>query len=311
MRYLSFLYKYKRTTGFFITCCAFLFFIASKEKEIIATELDGLKLPEGFTIERAVDPSMLSYPMFASFDGQGGLFVFESDGSPPTNQEMLKNPPNHIRLLEDSDGDGIFDKSKIFADSLTFPKGSVFYNDSLYVSSSPDLIRLTDTDNDGVADTREGILTGWVLNSKGGMRSALMHWDEGGVFPKSGPVIEQDKFKMTGGSYDILEAILYPGASFAREFETSKVITKSATHLGVIKKHFPDAITIEIGPGIIVRVQRSEITGIEPMSLSMMPPGLDKQLNSEELSDLMAYLNSLPDGLERSEQRIKHFIKII
>lgn len=75
------------------------------------------------------------------------------------------------------------------------------------------------------------------------------------------------------------------------------MITKSTTHVGVIKEQFPDAITVEIGPGIIVRVQRSEITGIEPMSVSMMPPGLDKQLTSAELSDLMAYLNSLPDGL--------------
>jgi len=98
-------------------------------------------------------------------------------------------------------------------------------------------------------------------------------------------------------SHDILEAILYPGASFAREYETSKVITKSLTHVGIIKEQLPDAITVEIGPGIIVRVQRSEITGIEPMSLSMMPPGLDKQLTSAELSDLMAYLTSLPDGL--------------
>jgi len=75
------------------------------------------------------------------------------------------------------------------------------------------------------------------------------------------------------------------------------VITKSLTHVGIIKEQLPDAITVEIGPGIIVRVQRSEITGIEPMSLSMMPPGLDKQLTSAELSDLMAYLTSLPDGL--------------
>jgi hypothetical protein len=29
----------------------------------------------------------------------------------------------------------------------------------------------------------------------------------------------------------------------------------------------------------------------------MMPPGLDKQLSPVELSDLMAYLNTLPDGL--------------
>ena len=306
--------RYKRTIGFIIVCCTVLFFIGSKEKTIIATELDGLKVPDGFSIERAVDPSMLSYPMFASFDGQGRLFVFESDGSSPTNQEMLKKPPYHIRLLEDSDGDGIFDKSKIFADSLTFPKGGVFYKGSLYVSSSPDLIRLTDTDNDGVADKREVILTGWVLNSnaallggpfmgpdgwlyltdarrgfdittkegqnlkggsariwrcrpdgsglesmagggydnaielvfmpsgetvgtmtyfvnpEGGMRDALMHWVEGGVFPKSGPVIQQDKFKMTGDLMPVMTKMArvspsglmrYRGSALGKEYSTN------------------------------------------------------------------------------------------
>jgi putative heme-binding domain-containing protein len=98
-------------------------------------------------------------------------------------------------------------------------------------------------------------------------------------------------------SHDILEAILYPGASYAREYETSKVVTKLTTHIGVIKEQFPEALTIEVGPGVIVRVQRAEISAIEPVNVSMMPPGLDKQLSSEELSDLMAYLKSLPDGL--------------
>ena len=306
--------RYKKTIGFIIVCCTVLFFIGSKEKTIIATELDGLKVPDGFSIERAVDPSMLSYPMFASFDGLGRLFVFESNGSSPTNQEMLKKPPYHIRLLEDSDGDGIFDKSKIFADSLTFPKGGVFYKGSLYVSSSPDLIRLTDTDNDGVADKREVILTGWVLNSnaallggpfmgpdgwlyltdarrgfdittkegqnlkggsariwrcrpdgsglesmagggydnaielvfmpsgetvgtmtyfvnpEGGMRDALMHWVEGGVFPKSGPVIQQDKFKMTGDLMPVMTKMArvapsglmrYRGSALGKEYSTN------------------------------------------------------------------------------------------
>lgn len=313
MRYflLTLKNKYNRAIGFVIICCTVLFFIGSKEKEVVITELDGLKVPEGFSIERAVDPSMLSYPMFASFDGQGRLFVFESDGSSPTSQGMLNKPPYHIRLLEDTDGDGIFDKSKIFADSLTFPKGGVFYKGSLYVSSSPDLIRLTDTDGDGIADKREVILTGWVLNSnaallggpfmgpdgwlyltdarrgfdittkegqnlkggsariwrcrpdgtglesmsgggydnaielafmpsgetvgtmtyfvnpEGGMRDALMHWVEGGVFPKTGPVIEQDKFKMTGDLMPVMTKMArvapsglmrYRGSALGKEF---------------------------------------------------------------------------------------------
>jgi hypothetical protein len=59
----------------------------------------------------------------------------------------------------------------------------------------------------------------------------------------------------------------------------------------------PDAILIATGPGLQVRIPRSEITGIEPLDISLMPPGLDKMLSPQELSDLMAYLNTLPDGL--------------
>ena len=314
-----------------------LFFLGNKEKETAIPELDGLKVPEGFTIERAVDPGMISYPMFASFDGEGRLFVFESDGSSPTNQSMLKEPPYHVRLLEDTDGDGKFDKSKIFADSLSFPKGGVFYNGSLYVTSSPDLLRLTDTNGDGVADKREVVLTGWVLNSNGallggpflgpdgwlymtdarrgfdittkegenlkgsstriwrcrpdgsglesmagggfdnsielafmpsgetvgtmtyfidpqaGLRDAIMHWVEGGTYPKNNPVIEKDKFILTGDLMPVMNkmARVAPsgimryrgntmgkenqGSLFSAEFNTGrimrhKVIADGATY---------------------------------------------------------------------------------
>jgi putative membrane-bound dehydrogenase-like protein len=314
-----------------------LFFLGNKEKETAIPELDGLKVPEGFTIERAVDPGMISYPMFASFDGEGRLFVFESDGSSPTNQGMLKEPPYHVRLLEDTDGDGKFDKSKIFADSLSFPKGGVFYNGSLYVTSSPDLLRLTDTNGDGVADKREVVLTGWVLNSNGallggpflgpdgwlymtdarrgfdittkegvnlkgntariwrcrpdgsglesmagggfdnsielafmpsgetvgtmtyfiepqaGLRDAIMHWVEGGTYPKNNPVIEKDKFILTGDLMPVMNKMArvapsgimryrgntmgkeYQGSLFSAEFNTGrimrhKVIADGATY---------------------------------------------------------------------------------
>jgi putative heme-binding domain-containing protein len=97
--------------------------------------------------------------------------------------------------------------------------------------------------------------------------------------------------------HDILEAILYPSASFAREHETSKIVTASTTYTGIIKEQLPEAIIITTGPGQRVRVQRSEIKTIEPQNFSMMPPGLNKQLTNEELSDLMVYLTSLPDGM--------------
>jgi glucose/arabinose dehydrogenase len=136
----------------------------SDSKTNVTGQLDGLKVPAGYTIEKIVDTKLISFPMFASFDGTGRLFVFESDGSTPTTEEMLKKPSYHVRLLVDTDNDGIFDRSTIFADSLTIPKGGVFYKGSLYVTAAPDFLRITDTDNDGVGDKREVIHTGWKLD---------------------------------------------------------------------------------------------------------------------------------------------------
>ncbi len=97
--------------------------------------------------------------------------------------------------------------------------------------------------------------------------------------------------------HDILEAILYPSASFAREYETSKVVTKTTTYSGIIKQQLGETMMMETGPGSSVRISRRDITSIELETVSMMPPGLNKQLSEQEMSDLMAYLSTLPDGL--------------
>ena len=73
--------------------------------------------------------------------------------------------------------------------------------------------------------------------------------------------------------------------------------TKTTSYTGIVKEQLAETIIVETAPGQRVRVQRSEITGIEPQSESMMPPGLDKLLTPGELSDLTAYLTSLPDGM--------------
>ncbi|TKT86576.1 DUF7133 domain-containing protein, partial [Dyadobacter frigoris] len=98
-------------------------------------EVSGLSVPEGFTIESAIASDSISYPMFASFDGKGRLFVFEStEPNIMGTVKMLANPSYHIRLLEDVDGDGKFEKNQIFARNIPFPKGGVFYQGSLYVT---------------------------------------------------------------------------------------------------------------------------------------------------------------------------------
>ncbi|TKT87938.1 PVC-type heme-binding CxxCH protein, partial [Dyadobacter frigoris] len=99
--------------------------------------------------------------------------------------------------------------------------------------------------------------------------------------------------------HDILEAVVYPSASFAREYETYRVVTKTTAYTGIIKEQLPESIVIEVGPAPGLRIARSQITAIEPQTLSMMPPGLDQQLTAGEMADLAAFLEALPYRLDR------------
>jgi putative heme-binding domain-containing protein len=42
--------------------------------------------------------------------------------------------------------------------------------------------------------------------------------------------------------------------------------------------------------GAVARLKKADIAGTEPMTVSLMPAGLDKILTAEELRDLMTYL---------------------
>src|SRR5688500_9629902 len=122
----------------------------------------GINVPDGFQVEQATLPGMVSYPMFATFDNDGRLFVIESSGETTSTENVLQNPTFKILLLEDKDDDGVFDKRSVFADKLPYPMGGTFYEGSFYAAVPPDLIRFTDEDSDNVAEKREVILTGWT-----------------------------------------------------------------------------------------------------------------------------------------------------
>ncbi|MEO7650604.1 MAG: PVC-type heme-binding CxxCH protein [Bryobacteraceae bacterium] len=128
---------------------------------IPATGAGAIHVPRGFKVELAASAELTSFAMMGTLDDRGRLFLCESSGDNPNNTKMLADPDFRIRMLEDTDGDGVFDRSKVFADKLTFPAGAVWHRGSLYVAAPPDLIRFDDTDGDGVADHREVLVTGW------------------------------------------------------------------------------------------------------------------------------------------------------
>lgn len=118
-------------------------------------------LPDGFTLATVAAPPLVTHPIMGCLDDKGRLFIGDAVGVNWNKAQLEKNPPNRVLMLEDTDGDGTFEKSTIFADKMTFPQGACWHDGSLYVCSPPSLWKLTDTDSDGIADKREEIVTGF------------------------------------------------------------------------------------------------------------------------------------------------------
>ncbi len=138
----------------------------SAKRPAVVTGRSTLALPkhdlqDGYTLEVAAASPLVTHPIMGCLDDKGRLFVGDATGVNWNKKQLEENPPNRVLLLEDTDKDGAFDKSTIFADKMTFPQGACWLDGSLYVGSPPSIWKLTDTDNDGVADQREEIVTGF------------------------------------------------------------------------------------------------------------------------------------------------------
>jgi putative membrane-bound dehydrogenase-like protein len=131
------------------------------------------KVPDGFTIELVAGEPDIAFPMFACFDGRGRLFVAESSGGDLYAELQAQARKCRVRLIEDRDGDGRFESSRVFADNLVFPMGLVWRNGKLYVADPPDLITLEDTDGDDKADKRTVILTGFGHKDNGSLHGLI------------------------------------------------------------------------------------------------------------------------------------------
>ncbi len=118
-------------------------------------------LPEGYELIVAAAPPLLKHPTMGCLDDRGRLFIGDSAGVNWRPPQLEKELPHRVLMLEDTDGDQVFDKVTVFADKMTFPQGAAWYAGSLYVASPPGIWKLTDTDGDGVADQREMIVGGF------------------------------------------------------------------------------------------------------------------------------------------------------
>src|SRR5262245_20633988 len=102
---------------------ALLFLLSKLSSTSLSQEATGHHVPGGFALERAAGEPGVVFPMFAALDERGRLFVAESSGLDLYDEITALTRKCRVRLLEDADGDGRYDSSKVFAEKLVYPMG--------------------------------------------------------------------------------------------------------------------------------------------------------------------------------------------
>ena len=91
----------------------------------------------------------IANPIQCRWDARGRMWVSTSQAYPHVYPGMASR--DRLVILEDVDGDGQADTSKIFADDLHLPLSFEFGDGGVYVSEQPYLTFLKDTDGDDKA----------------------------------------------------------------------------------------------------------------------------------------------------------------
>ena len=136
---------------------------SSEQKAYTAEQsLAAMEFSEDFHAEVFLKEPQVMSPVEMAFDEDGRIYVAEMLDY-PDDPPAGKPARSRIRLLQDLDGDGVYEKTTIFAEHVLEVSSILPWNGGLLVTSAPDILWLKDQDGDGKADVRKVLFTGFPL----------------------------------------------------------------------------------------------------------------------------------------------------
>jgi putative membrane-bound dehydrogenase-like protein len=208
--------------------------------------LQSFRLSEDFRLELFLSEPQTLSPVEMVFDEDGRIYIAEMldypDDPPPG-----KPARSRIRLLEDNDGDGQYEKAVVFADQVLQVSGLLPWKGGVLVTSAPDILWMKDNDGDGKAEVRKILYTGFpkvnpenrITNLRYGIDNwvyAANHANDGRItspdHPEHPPVLIRGadfRFDPVSGAFEASSGAAQFGLSF--DDWGNQFITQNTIHL--------------------------------------------------------------------------------
>lgn len=142
--------------------------------------LHTFALEEGFRIELVASEPLIRDPVAMTFDNRGRIWVAEMQGYMPNVDGEGEDEPNgRIVILEDTDGDGIMDQSKVFLDGLVLPRVITIVDGGILYAEPPNLWFVENNkDKPGKKELIDSVYAvgGNVEHQPNGMMRAMDNW---------------------------------------------------------------------------------------------------------------------------------------
>lgn len=168
-----------------------------------------MTVPKGFQVNVFADETRfpeIGNPVQMQVDGKGRLWVAAWKTYP--KWEPLKPMDDALVILHDDNGDGVADRSTVFA-HVHCPLGFEFWNGGVIVTSQPDILFLKDTDGDDVADVRYVLFQGTDSADTHHAANNLIYGPDGGIYWQSGIFLQHNHEHPWGPSLESTASGMY------------------------------------------------------------------------------------------------------
>tara|TARA_R110002111_G_scaffold227346_1_gene288832 strand:- start:77839 stop:83043 length:5205 start_codon:yes stop_codon:yes gene_type:complete len=144
-----------------------------------AAALKTIQVKPGFHVELVAAEPLVQDPVAFDWGPDGKLWVAEM-ADYPLGIDEKGTFAGRVRYLEDTNGDGKYDKSILFLDGLGYPTGVMAWRNGVIVTTAPEVFYAEDTNGDGKADLHESLYTGFGEGNQqhrvNGLRWGLDNW---------------------------------------------------------------------------------------------------------------------------------------